>query len=103
MQTDWFISVQQGVVDGYCLYGNIVSYKLHEITFSLTTISEFDHEIIVMNRDKWKSLPPSKTDDRVAVEMEPEVRPLHGGDAEITEGDGMQEFSSFSRRMPNLT
>ena len=75
---DWFISVQRGVVDGYCLpIGNIVSYKLQEITKYLVDHDlRFDHEIIVMNRDKWKSLPQhlQKLMTEVAVEMEPEVK-----------------------------
>jgi TRAP-type transport system periplasmic protein len=100
---DWFISVQRGVVDGYCLpVGNIVSYKLHEITkFLIDHDLKFDHEIIVMNRDKWKSLPPhlQKLMTEVAAEMEPEVRAFYTEDTQRSRKamqDAGMKFVKFS-------
>ena len=75
---DWYISVDRGVVDGYCLpAGNMVNYKLHEVTkYIIDHGFNLNHEALFMNLKKWNSLPKhlQKLMTEVAVEMEPDVR-----------------------------
>jgi TRAP-type transport system periplasmic protein len=102
-KADWYISVQRGVVDGYCLpAGNMVSYKLHEVTKNIIDHDlRFDHEIIVMNLGKWKSLPQhlQKLMTEIAVEMEPEVKKFFKEETQRARKlmqDGGMKFVKFS-------
>lgn len=102
-KADWYISVQRGVVDGYCLpAGNMVSYKLQEVTkYVIDHDLRFDHEVIVINLNKWKSLPQhlQKLMTEIAIEMEPEVKEFFRAETQRARKlmqDGGMKFITFS-------
>ncbi|MBW1800911.1 MAG: TRAP transporter substrate-binding protein DctP, partial [Deltaproteobacteria bacterium] len=75
---DWYTSVQRGVVDGYMLpTGNMVNYKLQEITkYVVDHEINLNQEVIVINLKKWNSLPKhlQKLMTDVAVQLEYDIR-----------------------------
>ena len=77
-KTDWYTSVQRGVVDGYMLPpGNMVRYKLQELTkYVIDHGISTNHEVIVMNLKKWNSLPQhlQKLMTDAAIELEYDMK-----------------------------